>query len=94
MKQRSLSCPRNLTFAWIFQETRPKRDFAPEQARKAILDGFEKGAQAIGKKANLDDAIKAVPAQHELIKTVTHKDENALFLDQPSGRNGRGSHVQ
>ena len=31
-----------------------KKGLAPEQARKAILDGFEKGAQAIGKKANLD----------------------------------------
>lgn len=57
-----------------------KKGLAPEQARKAILDGLEKAEQAIGKKANLDDAIKAVPAQHELIKTVTHKYENAFSL--------------
>ena len=57
-----------------------KKGLGPEQARKAILDGFEKAAQAIGKKANLEDAIRAVPAQHELMKTVTHKYENAFSL--------------
>ena len=57
-----------------------KKGLGPEQARRAILEGLEKGAQAIGKKANLEDAIQAVPAQHELLKTVTHKYENAYSL--------------
>ena len=57
-----------------------KKGLGPEQARRAILDGFEKGGQAIGKKAKLEDAIRAVPAQHELLKAVTHKYENAFSL--------------
>jgi hypothetical protein len=57
-----------------------KKGLGPEQARRAVLDGFEKGAQAIGKKAKLEDAIQAVPAQHELLKAVTHKYENAYSL--------------
>jgi hypothetical protein len=57
-----------------------KKGLPPEQVRKAILDGLEKGAQAIGKKAKLEDAIRSVPAQHELLKTVTHKYENAFSL--------------
>jgi len=57
-----------------------KKGLGSEQARRAILEGLEKGAQAIGKKGNLEEAIQAVPAQHELLKTVTHKYENAYSL--------------
>jgi hypothetical protein len=32
-----------------------KKGLGPEQARRAILDGFEKAAQGIGKKAKLGD---------------------------------------
>jgi hypothetical protein len=57
-----------------------KKGLGPDQARQAIRDGFGKGAQAIGKKAKLEDAIQALPAQHELLKTVTHKYENTFSL--------------
>ena len=57
-----------------------KKGLGPEPALQAIRAGFEKGARAIGKKAKLEDAIRSVPAQHELLKTVNHKDENAFSL--------------
>jgi hypothetical protein len=41
------------------------------QARKVIRGGFENGAQAIGQKTKLENAIAAVQPQHELLKSVS-----------------------
>jgi hypothetical protein len=57
-----------------------KKGLAPDQARKALHDGLEKASVTVGRPKRLQDVIQPVAPHHELLKSVSHSQENAFSL--------------
>ena len=57
-----------------------KKGLVPDQARKALHDGLQKAIAAIGRPRKLEEAIRPVVSHHELLKPVSHSQENAFSL--------------
>ena len=57
-----------------------KKGLVPDQARKALHDGLQKAIAAIGRPRKLEEAIRPVVPHHELLKPVSHSQENAFSL--------------
>jgi hypothetical protein len=57
-----------------------KKGLAPDQARKALHDGLQRTSAAVGRPKKLEDAIQPVVSHHELLKPVSHSQENAFSL--------------